>query len=327
MKCGALRVVLLAFASASVMGWSAGVQAQPYPSKPVRFMVGYPPGGSSDVSARVIGPKLAERLGQPVIIDNRAGAGGIIGVETVAKSAADGYTIGFGPMGMLAVNATLHPNLPYDPLKDLAPITLSMILPQIVVANAAIPVNSIQELIAYAKTRPGQLGYGTAGNGTAPHMAGAMLALMAGIDLFHVPYKGGHAAATDLIGGQIPFAVIDLASAKSFARVGRIRELAVTSARRTSLAPEIPTVAESGLPGFEMPSWFGIIAPAGTPAAIIARLNADLVAVLKSPDVHEKMTSAGVEPISSTPEEFAVFLRKEIQKYAQLIKSAGIKSH
>lgn len=301
--------------------------AQTYPSKPIRFIVGFPPGaGSADVSARAIAPKLAERLGQPVVVDNRAGAGGNIGVDAIAKSPPDGYTIGFGATGSLAVSVTLQPSLPYDPLKDVAPLTLSMLLPQILVVNVSTPVNSVQELIAFAKARPGQLAFGTAGNGTAMHLAGEMLNLMTGISLVHVPYKGGYAAATDLIGGQIPVAIIDLATARAFVRAGRMRELAMTSAQRTPLAPELPTISESGVPGLAAPSWFGIIAPAGTPPGIVTRLNSELVAVLKSAEVREKMMSAGIEPLSSTPQEFAAFIHSEIEKYARFIKSAGIKA-
>ena len=316
--------VLFAVALASIMS-PAG--AQSYPSKPIRFIVGFPPGaGSADVSARAIAPKLARRQGQPVVVDNRAGAGGNIGVDAIAKSPPDGYTIGFGATGSLAVSVTLQPNLPYDPLKDVAPLTLSMLLPQILVVNVSTPVNSVQELIAFAKARPGELAFGTAGNGTAMHLAGEMLNLMTGISLVHVPYKGGYAAATDLIGGQIPLAIIDLATAKAFVRAGRMRELAMTSAQRTPLAPELPTLSESGVPGLAAPSWFGIIAPAGTPPGIVAKLNSELVAVLKSPEVREKMMSAGIEPLSSTSEEFAAFIRSEIEKYARFIKSAGIKA-
>ncbi len=307
--------------------WIGGALAQTagYPAKPIRFMVGFPPGGSTDVAARLIAPKLAERLGQPFIIDNRAGAGGNIGVDAIARSAPDGYTIGFGVSGALAVNVTLQPNLPYDPLKDIAPIALVIINPLVVCTALDTPAGSLRELISYAKPMPGRLAYATGGSGTAMHLSGAMLNLMAGIDLVHVAFKGNSAAATGLVGGQIPVAVVDLTSSRSFIRAGRIRALGVTSAQRTLLAPEIPTIAESGLPGFEVTSWFGVIAPGGTPADIVALLNAELIAVLRSAEMRERLAAAGLEPVPGTTDEFAALIRSEIRKYAKLIRSSGIR--
>ena len=315
---------ILAFAAAFPLAGS--VHAQAYPTKPVRFMVGFPAGaGSSDVSARAIAAKLSERLGQPVIVDNRSGAGGIVGVDAIAKAPPDGYTIGFGGTGSLAVSPTLLPTMPYDSLKDLAPLTLSTVLPQLVVVRADLPVQSIKELVAYAKARPGQVTFGTSGTGTSQHLAGAMINLIAGVDLAHVPYKGSQPAVTDLIGGQIPLAIIDLATVRSFIKAGRIRVLAMTSAKRTILAPEIPTVAESGVPGVDAPTWFGILTTAGTPPHIVAKLNTELVATLTSPEVRDKLMAAGIEPMSSTPEEFAALIRTDLERYARLIKTSGIK--
>ena len=315
---------MLAFAAVSSLAGT--VHAQAYPNKPVRFMVGFPAGaGSSDVSARAIAAKLSERLGQPVIVDNRSGAGGIVGVDAIAKAPPDGYTIGFGGTGSLAVSPTLLPSMPYDSLKDLAPLTLSTILPQLVVVRADLPVQSLNDLVAYAKARPGQVTFGTSGTGTSQHLAGAMINLIAGIDLAHVPYKGSLPAVTDLIGGQIPLAIIDLATVRSFIKAGRIRVLGMTSAKRTILAPEIPTVSESGVPGVDAPTWFGILTTAGTPPDVIAKLNSELVATLKSPDVRDKLMAAGIEPMSSTPEEFATLIRTDLERYARLIKSSGIK--
>jgi len=307
--------------------WTTVAMAQTagYPNRPIRFMVGFPPGGSTDVAARMIAPRLAERLGQQFIIDNRAGAGGNIGVDAVAKAPADGYTIGFGVSGALAVNVTLQPNLPYDALKDLAPVALAMINPLVLCTALETPANSLQELIAYAKPRPGSLFYGTGGSGTAMHLSGAMLNLLAGIDLVHVAFKGNSAAATGLVGNQIPVAVVDLTSARSFIRAGRIRALGVTSAHRTQLAPEIPTLAELGLAGFDVTSWFGVIAPAGTPADIVAYLNAELIAVLKAPEMRERLAAAGLEPVAGTADEFAALIRSEIRKYAKLIRTSGIR--
>ena len=322
-RAAALRI---AFALAG-LAWigAAGAQTAGYPRKAIRFIVGFPPGGSTDVAARVIAPRLAERLGQPIVIDNRAGAGGNIGVDAVAKSAPDGYTIGFGVSGALAVNVTLQPNLSYDPLKDVAPITLAVINPLVLCAAPETPVASVRELVSYAKPRPGRLSYGTGGTGTAMHLSGAMLNLMAGIELVHVAYKGNGAAAAGLIGGQIPIAIVDLTSAQSFLRAGRIRALGVTSARRTQLAPEIPAIAESGVPGFDVTSWFGVIAPGGTPADIVALLNAELIAVLGSADIRHRLAAVGLESAPGTSDEFAALIRSEIRKYARLIKSSGIR--
>lgn len=309
------------------LAWTGGAGAQTagYPGRPIRFMVGFPPGGSTDVAARLIAPRLAERLGQQIYVDNRAGAGGNVGVDAIAKSAPDGYTIGFGVSGALAVNVTLQPNLPYDPLRDLAPIALAMTNPLMLCTSPESPLGSLQELIAHARPRPGRISYATGGSGTAMHLSGAMLNLLAGIELVHVAYKGSSAAATGVVGNQVPVAIVDLTSAKAFVRAGRIRALGVTSARRTPLAPEIPTLAELGLAGFDVTSWFGVVAPAGTPADIVALLNAELIAVLKAPEMRDKLAAAGLEPVPGTSDEFAALIRSEIRKYAQLIRTSGIR--
>jgi tripartite-type tricarboxylate transporter receptor subunit TctC len=309
------------------MAWVGGACAQTagYPNKPIRFVIGFPPGGSTDVAARLIAPKLSERLGQPFLMDNRAGAGGNIGVDAIAKSVPDGYTIGFGVSGALAVNVTLQPDLPYNPVRDIAPVALAVINPLVLCVAPKTSVASVRELIAYAKPRAGQISYATGGSGTAMHLSGAMLNLMAGIELVHVAYKGNGAAVAGLVGEQIPAAIVDLTSARSFIRAGRIRALGVTSARRTQLAPEIPTLAESGIPGFEVTSWFGVIAPGGTPADIVALLNAELIAVLNSADIRDRLGAVGLEPAPGTSDEFAALIRNEIQKYARLIKSSGIR--
>ncbi len=321
----AIKVVLAGVALALIAAGSACAQTAGYPARPIRFIIGFPPGGSTDVAARLMAPRLSERLGQPLVMDNRAGAGGNVGVAIVAKAAPDGYTIGFGVSGALAVNVTLQPNLPYDPLRDVVPVTLAMINPLVLCVSTETPVTSVRELIGYAKQRPGRLSYATGGSGTAMHLAGAMLNLVSGIELVHVAYKGNGAAAKDLVGGQIPVAVVDLASSRSFIRAGRIRALGVTSARRTQLAPEIPTIAESGVPGFDVTSWFGVIAPAGTPADIVAHLNAELIAVLGNAELRERLAAAGLEPAPGTADEFGALIRTEIDKYARLIKSSGIR--
>ena len=321
----AIKVVLVVVGLAMLAAGNARAQTAGYPAKPIRFIVGFPPGGSTDVAARLIAPRLSARLGQPLVMDNRAGAGGNVGVDIVAKSAPDGYTIGFGVSGALAVNVALQPNLPYDPLRDVVPVMLAMINPLVLCASTEAPVASVRELIGYAKQRPGRLNYATGGSGTAMHLSGAMLNLMAGIELVHVAYKGNGAAATGLVGGQISVAVVDLASSRSFIRAGRIRALGVTSARRTQLAPEIPTIAESGIPGFDVTSWFGVIAPAGTPADIVALLNSELIAVLSQPELRERLAVAGLEPAPGTADDFGALIRAEIDKYARLVKSSGIR--
>lgn len=316
----AARLVL-----ACALTWAGSAGAQDYPTRPLRFIVGFPPGGSTDVAARVIVPRLAERLGQPVLIEARSGAGGNIAVDTIAKAAPDGHTIGFGVSGALTLNVTLQPNLPYDPLKDIAPVTLAAISPLVLAVGAPTPLHSVRELIAYARPRAGELSYATGGEGTAMHLAGAMLNLLAGLELIHVPFKGNSATAAALVGGQVPIAILDLTSARAFMRAGRIRALGVTSAKRTLLAPEIPTLAESGLPGFEVVSWFGVIAPAGTPSAILTRLNAELVGVLTEPESRDKLMTLGLEPAPSSQGEFADLIRTEIPRLAKLIRTSGIR--
>lgn len=310
---------------ACALTWAASAAAQDYPTRPLRFIVGFPPGGSTDVTARVIAPRLAERLGQPVLIEARSGAGGNIAVDTIAKAAPDGHTIGFGVSGALTLNVTLLPHLPYDPLKDIAPVTLVAINPLVLAVGAPTPLYSVRELIAYARPRAGELSYATGGEGTAMHLAGAMLNLLAGLEMIHVPFKGNSATAAALVGGQVPLAILDLTSARAFMRAGRIRALGVTSTKRSSLAAEIPTLAESGLPGFEVVSWFGVIAPAGTPSAILTRLNAELVGVLTEPESRDKLMALGLEPAPSSQGEFADLIRREISRLAKLIRTTGIR--
>lgn len=309
-----------------LLAWTVSVSAQSvYPNRPIRFIVGFPPGGSTDVAIRAIAPRWSERLGQPIVFDNRAGAGGVVGAETIAKSAPDGYTIGFGTSGALTVNVTLLPRLPYDPLKDFAPISMMVTNPIALTIHPSLPPQNLRDFLVWAKTQPGKLSFGTAGTGTAMHLSGEVLKQMTGIDIVHVPYKGSNPAAVDLMGGQIPLAVLDLAAGRTHIRAGRIRALGVTSAQRSPVAPEIPTMAEAGVPGFEVKSWFGILAPAGTPPEIVARLNADLVAILESQEGRERMISAGLESAPSTPQFFMETIRAEIPRWARVIRTAGIR--
>lgn len=328
MKSSAVTRFFARFLLAGMLigGWSgpATAQAQGYPNKPLRFIVPYPPGGSTDIAARIIAPKFSERLGQPVIVDNRPGGGGIVGVDTIAKAAPDGYTIGFGPSGLLTLSVTLTPNLPYNPITDLAPITMAVKNPLILVANPSFSAKDVGELIALARAKPGQFSFGSSGTGTAMHLAGVLLTKMAGIELVHIPYKGSGPAANDLVGGQIPLAIIDVASTRSFIKAGKIKPLGTMGPARSQLVPDIPTITESGLPGFVAQSWFGIIAPARTPPEIVTRLNSHLVAVLESSDIRERLLTAGVEPSPSSPEEFSEVIRSEISNWAKVIKDAKI---
>lgn len=305
--------------------YAAAGYSQTYPAKPIRFVVSFPPGGSADFVARSIAPRLGERLGQQVIVENRPGAGGNIGVDIVAKAAPDGHTIGLAAAGALSLNSSLYSNMPFNPEKDLAPITLLAMTPFVLIANPSLPAADLRELIAAAKTKPGSIAFGHGGNASAMHLSGELLKMMAGIDLTAVPYKGSGPVAIDVLGGQIPLGVVDVPSAIANVKAGKIKALAVTTSRRISVAPEIPTFAEAGVPGYESIGWFGAVAPAGTPAPIISRLNAEMAAALAAPEVRERVLAAGVEPLTDTPQEFAAFIRAENRKWAQVIKSAKVK--
>jgi tripartite-type tricarboxylate transporter receptor subunit TctC len=305
--------------------FSGSVFSQSYPSKPIRFIVSFPPGGSADLVARSIAPHMAERLGQQIVVENRPGAGGNIGVDLVAKAPPDGYTIGLAAAGALSLNSSLYSSMPFNPEKDLAPITMLAMIPFVLIANPSLPVADLRELIAAAKAKPGAIAFGHGGNATAMHLSGELLKMMAAIDLTPVPYKGSGPVATDVLGGQVPVGVVDLPSAIANVKAGKLKALGVTSSRRISVAPEIPTFAEAGVPGYESIGWFGAVAPAGTPPAVIGRLNAEMAAALALPEARERMLAAGVEPLADTPQQFAAFIRDENRKWAQVIKAAKIK--
>lgn len=317
---------VLGIAFAMIACWTGGAmaQSQEYPNKPIRFIVGFPPGGSTDLAARLIAPRLAERLGQPVIIDNRSGAGGNLAVDAIAKSAPDGYTIGFGVAGSLTINVTLQPKLPFDPVTDLTPITMAVNNPLILVSNVSFPAKDVRELIAFAKSKPGPITYGSGGTGTSMHLAGELLKQTAGLNLVHVPYKGTSPAVNDVAGGHLPLAIVDVASTLQFIKTGRLHALGVTGAKRTEMASDIPTISESGAQGFQVPSWFGIIGPARLPQKIVTRLNAELRAILESPDIRERFFAIGLEPAPTSPEEFGNIIKSEISRWAKVIKDAGI---
>jgi len=302
----------------------ASAEAQAYPSRPLRFIVPFPPGGSTDIYARIIGPRLADTLRQQVVIDNRPGAGGALGADLAAKAPPDGYTIWLGQTNNLAIGPAMRTKNSYDPVRDFSPITLLMQAPQVMVVNAGSPITSIKELIAAAKSKPGTLTFASAGIGSSGHVAGELLNQAAGVNITHVPYKGASPAMIDLRGGRVTFLATSLASAAQFVKDGKIKGIATTGLKRARLMPDVPTVAESGVPGFEVASWHGMLAPAKVPREIIARLNREIVAILDKPEVRDALLSEGGDIMPGTPEEFAAFLKSEAQKWAKVIKQAGI---
>jgi len=312
-------------AAGAALWFGLAAAQQNYPTKPIRFIVTFPPGGSSDLIARALVPILADRLGQQVLVENRPGAGGNIGMEFVARAAPDGYTMGLGAAGALAANVSLYPKMPYDPVKDFSPVSNVAFVPFFLIANPSLPANNLQELVALASAKPGELMLGYGGNGTAMHLSGELFKLMAKVQLVNVPYKGSGPAAVDTMGGQLPLAMVDVASAITQIKAGRLKALAVTTSKRISAAPDVPTFAESGLPGYEAVGWFGVVMPAGTPPDIIGRMNAELVAALKRQEIRERVVAAGAEPAPSTPDEFGALIRSEIGKWAEVVKASGAK--
>ena len=299
--------------------------AQSYPTRPIRWIVTYPPGGPTDVVARAIGAKLTEAWGQQVVIDNRAGAAGIIGTDLAAKAVPDGYTLLFGTSAGLTINPALSSKLPYDAVRDFAPISLLVLNPQILVLHNSVPANTVKELIALAKARPGQLNYASVGLGSPNHMGMELLKALTGIDIVHVPYKGTGPAITDLLGGQVQLMFNSMPSVLPLVAGGKLKGLAVGSAQRSPAIPELPTVAEAGVPGFENVTWYGMFAPAKTAPEIIARLNKQVVQILAAPEMTQRLASQGAEPRSSTPEELVRFMRVESERWKKVIKTAGIK--
>ena len=299
--------------------------AQQYPSKPIRLVVGFAAGGPSDVAARTIAQKLTENWGQQVIVDIRPGASGNIATEIVAKAPADGYTL-LEPAFAHAVNPFLYSKLPFDAVKDFAPILLFASIANVLVVHPSLPAHSVKELIAFAKARPNQLTLGSAGNGTASHLAGELLNLMGGIKTTHVPYKGLAPAHTEIMGGQLSMLFDGIVTGMPAVKAGRLRALAVTTVKRWQGAPDIPTMAQAGLAGFEVNSWYGLLAPAGTPREIIQRLNYEVARALREPDARERLYSIGAEPMDNTPEEFAAYINAEMTKWAKVVKTAGLRA-
>lgn len=319
------KTVAQAAAAAILLLWGAFPQAygQNYPAKPVRIIAASSPGSGVDIVTRIIAQKLSEQLGQQVIVDNRAGAGGNLGAEIAAKAPPDGYTL-FMASPAHAINTGLYRRLTYDLVRDFAPVTLVTMGQYVIVVHPSLPVKSVKELIALARARPGQLNYASAGNGNATHLAGELFNKLARVNLVHVPYKGSGPALTDLIGGQVQLMFSNLVAAMPHVKSGRLRALAVAGEKRTSAAPELPTVAEAGLPGYAVISWFGVFAPAATPREIVARLNQELVRAMSAPDMHERLAGEGADPATNTPEAFAAFIKAEIAKWTRVIRDANI---
>ena len=304
---------------------SGNAFGQAYPAKPIRMIIGFPPGGGTDIVGRIVAQKLAESLGQQVIADNRGGASGQLAAELVAKASPDGYTIMMAHIAAISILPSLLTTLPYDSQKDFAPITLAAIGPNLLVVHPSLPVKTVKDLIALAKSRPGQLQFASPGAGTVQHLAGELFKLQAQVDMLHVPYKGSGQSIVDLVAGQVHMDFDAVPPVINHVRQGKLRAIAVTSAKRFSLLPEIPTINESGLEGFDMSTWWGLVAPAAVGKDIVTKLHGETVKLLRQADVMEKIAFVGAEPVGNTPEEFSAFIRAETEKYARVVKAASIK--
>jgi tripartite-type tricarboxylate transporter receptor subunit TctC len=299
--------------------------AQTYPAKPIRMVVGFPAGGPTDIVSRTIAPRMSEPLGQQVLVDNRGGAGGVIATEQVAKAAPDGYTLLMGTIGGIAVAMSLMPNRGYDSLRDLAPVTQAVTVTNLLVVHPSVPAKNVKELLAIARSKPGRLNYASSGNGTVTHLAGELFKLMGKVDITHVPFKGGAPALTALISGEVDLSYENSLVVTPHVKAGKVKALAVTGANRSKLMPELPTISESGLPGYNASGWYGLFVPAATPKPIIARLNQEAVKALRTPEVVKTLSSQGAEPVGNTPEEFGAFVKAEVDKWANLVKIAKMK--
>jgi len=311
---------------AAVAAFTGVASAQSYPSKPIRLLVPSTPGGSVDTLARTIAPRVSEKWGQQMVVENRPGAGGAIAGELTAKAPPDGYTLIIGTVASMATNVSLQKKLPYDPAKDFAPITLVATQNLMLLIHPSIPANSVKELVGLAKAGPGQLSFASAGNGTGGHLSGELFKLRAGIDLLHIPYKGVAPALVDVVSGQVSMTFASLLSGQPHARSGRLRALAVTGAQRSPAVPDLPTMQEAGVKDYESATWYGILAPAGTPTEIVNKLNGEIVAILKQQDIRTRLSHEGAEPVGNTPQQFGAFIRSEIAKWAAVIKAAGLRA-
>jgi tripartite-type tricarboxylate transporter receptor subunit TctC len=323
-----MRAGILAFARIALLATlaAAPAAAQNYPTKPIRILIAQAPGSATDVISRVVGNRLSEGLGQPVVIEARPGAGGVVGTEAAARSAPDGYTLFMANNSTHGSNPAVYAKLPYDAVNDFAPIAFVASVPYVLVVDPSLPAKNVQELIGLAKSRSGKLNYASAGNGSTHHFCGELLKSMSGVDMVHVPYKGSPPAITGLLGGEVQLMFANVADIGSQIRSGKVKPLAVTTAKRAASLPEVPTMAEAGLPGFEIVSWFGLLAPAGTPAPIVTRLNAETVKVLQREDVQATLGKQGLEVAPGSPEQFAAHIKSEIAKFTKIGKAAGIKA-
>jgi tripartite-type tricarboxylate transporter receptor subunit TctC len=304
----------------------AGAQApDSWPGKPVRFILPFPPGGGTDILGRLIAERLTANLGQPVVTENRGGAGGNVGAEAAAKSAPDGYTIVLVAPS-LTISPSLYSKLNYDPVKDFAPVSLVATVPNVMVTNPAVPANTLAEFIRLAKSKPGEMNFGSGGSGTSNHLAGELFNIVAGVKLVHVPYKGVNLAMNDVLSGRIQLVVIGIPATVPNIKAGKLRALALVAPRRSPVLPDVPTVAEAGLPNFEVTTWYGILAPAGTPKAIVVRLNAELAKIMHSPELKDRLDALATDPVTSTPEEFAGLIKREIVKWREVVREAGLKA-
>jgi len=317
------RAVVVVFAMSAALAWSSAARAQQaYPAKPIRLILPFPPGGSTDIVARLIGQKLTESWGQPVLIENRPGAGGNIAAETAARAAPDGYTL-FQVNVANAIGATLYPKLSYDLITSFAPVIQLATTPYVLLAHPTVPAKNTAELIALAKARPGQLNYASAGGGSATHLSGELLKSMAGVNIVHVPYKGTGPAVTALLSGEVDLYFATVPAALPLVEAKKLRALGVTSARRSPLMRDVPAIAEAGLKGYETSTWHGILAPAATPADIVVKLNAEIARTLAQPAVKERLVGQGLDPVGGTPEQFGAYLKTEISKWAVVVKASG----
>jgi tripartite-type tricarboxylate transporter receptor subunit TctC len=316
----------LAFVVAATFGpATGGVHAQQYPSKPIRMMVPFPAGGGSDTIGRTIGQKLAERTGQPVVVENRPGAGGSIGAELAARSAPDGYTILLGSTSELVQYPNVNPKIRYDPLRDFAPITLVGTVPMVMVVHPSLPVNTVKELVALTKARPGEVNFSSAGNGSTTHLAVELFILMTGARMTHVPYKGSPQAVADLVAGNVQLGIPTMPAALPFIKAGRVKALGVSSGKRAAVLPDVPTLHEAGVQGYETDLWTGVLAPAGTPAVVLSMLHSEITQIAALGEVRETLARQGATPVSSTPEEFSAFMKSELAKWARVVREANVK--
>ena len=317
-----------ALVAAALLGSACGAaSAQDYPARPVRWVSPWPPGGANDIFSRIIAQRLSEALSQPVVVENRPGAAGAIGTEAVAKSPADGYTLTLGSSPTHAIAPSLNPALPYDPLRDFDAVTLVAVVPNVLVVNPALPVTSVRELVALAKSRPGTLNFASAGNGTSQHLSGELFKVMAGVDMVHVPYKGTAPALAELLAGQVQLTFDNIPALLPHIQSGKLRALAVTPAARSAALPNLPTIAEAGVAGYDASVWFGVFVPAGTPRPLVLRLHSEIARALAAPDIKTRMAAMGAEVSGIGPDAFREFWRKEIPKWAEVVKAAGIKGN